>query len=146
MRYYIDVPSQLLTVSTTYNSFVSAFLPMAMESRIFVNAFIAYSSSHMCTVDTSYTTVSISARSPALSGLAKNLALGYRQSSSVEINVAVFTVLLTSGACDGNNDAWYTHMLGAKQLLLFGVEHDRSPFQALNTVPNANGSCELRMQ
>jgi transcriptional activator protein UGA3 len=131
MRYYIEVLSSLLTVSAAHNSFVSAFLPMAIESPTLANALIAYSSSHMCTTDASYATVSMRARSRALSGLAQDLALGCSQSSSIEVNVAVCMILLTSEVCEGNYDAWYTHLLGAKQLLLSGAEQDRPSFQAL---------------
>jgi hypothetical protein len=40
-------------------------------------------------------------------------------------------ILLTSEVCEGNYDAWYTHLLGAKQLLLSEVENDQAPVQEL---------------
>lgn len=117
MRYYINILSQLLTVSTTHNSFVSAFVPMAMESETLANALVAYAASHMSISDAAYSPVSIHARSEALSGLAKDLTVGF-----VEINVATCMILLTSEVCDGNYTTWYTHLVGAKQLLCSGTE------------------------
>jgi hypothetical protein len=110
MKYYIDVLSQLLTVSIAHNTFVSAILPMAVVSQTLANALIAYASDHMCAIDSCYATVSINARSRALSGLARDFASG----SGVEVSVAVSMILLTSEVCNGNYDAWYYHLLGAK--------------------------------
>lgn len=128
MRYYIDVLSRLLTVSTAHNSFVSAFLPMAVESETLTNALIAYASSHMSTANSQYATISMKARSKALSGLSEDFA---SRRDSIETSIAVCMVLLTSEVCDGNYDAWYSHLLGAKHLLVLGAERGQPSYQVL---------------
>ena len=109
MRCYIDILSQLLTVSTTHNAFISAFVPMAMESEVLANALIAYAASHMSGLDIGYSVVSLHARSKVLSQLAKDLT-----TSCIETKVAACMVLLTSEVCDGNYATWYSHLMGAK--------------------------------
>ena len=127
MRYYMDVLSQLLTVSITHNSFVSAFLPMAIESQPLADALVAYSSCHMRSIDDQYAIVSVHARSKALSGLARHLM----QRDCAEINVAVCMVLLTSEVCNGDYVAWYSHLLGAKQILLTATAQGKPVMEIL---------------
>ncbi|KAH6962693.1 fungal-specific transcription factor domain-containing protein [Fusarium avenaceum] len=116
MNHYIRVLSELLAISLNSNSFLSKFLPLAMESPALAEALIAYSSGHMSYADPSYTTVSLTARSKALNKL--SMALCHPTDSAVtETALSACLILLTSEVCLGSHQSWYNHLVGAKHLI-----------------------------
>ncbi|KAF5598139.1 hypothetical protein FPANT_3903 [Fusarium pseudoanthophilum] len=113
MNYYIRVLSELLTISKSNNSFLSDFLPLAMESPALAEALIAYSSGHMSHSDPSYTTVSLAARSRALCELSTTIS----RPDQTETALSACLILLTSEVCLGSHQSWYNHLVGAKHLI-----------------------------
>ncbi|RSL60341.1 hypothetical protein CEP54_006798 [Fusarium duplospermum] len=117
MNHYIKVLSELLTVSKHNNSFLSDFLPMAIESPALAEALIAYASGHLSSLDSSYTTVSLEARSNALQALSRVVCLPADQPTFTEPILSASLVLLTSEVCLGSHSSWYHHLIGAKHLI-----------------------------
>ncbi|KAJ5415519.1 hypothetical protein N7465_004214 [Penicillium sp. CMV-2018d] len=73
MKFYIDVLAKLLAVSQQYNSFLSDFLPMAVESPALADALVAWSSGHLSVYDNTYHITALEARATSLRALAKSL-------------------------------------------------------------------------
>lgn len=94
-----------------------AYLPMAMESKVLSEALVAWSSGHIASIDSSYETTALEARSIALHALAKSVASPVDSSSCYETNTAACLVLLTSEVCQGDRACWYNHLLGAKHII-----------------------------
>ncbi|SCV33300.1 uncharacterized protein FFB14_04437 [Fusarium fujikuroi] len=117
MNHYITVLSELLTISKSNNSFLSDFLPLAMESPALAEALIAYSSGHMSHSDPSYTTVSLAARSRALCELSATISRPDQTASVTETALSACLILLTSEVCLGSHQSWYNHLVGAKHLI-----------------------------
>ncbi|RMJ14436.1 hypothetical protein CDV36_005871 [Fusarium kuroshium] len=117
MNHYIKVLSELLTVSRHNNSFLSDFLPMAIESPALAEALIAYASGHLSSLDSSYTTVSLEARSNALQALSRVVCLPADNPSFTEPILSASLILLTSEVCLGSHSSWYNHLIGAKHLI-----------------------------
>lgn len=117
MNHYIRVLSELLTISKSNNSFLSDFIPLAMESPALAEALIAYSSGHMSHSDPSYTTVSLTARSRALCELSMTISHQDQTASVTETALSACLVLLTSEVCLGSHQSWYNHLVGAKHLI-----------------------------
>ncbi|RKK28521.1 hypothetical protein BFJ66_g3435 [Fusarium oxysporum f. sp. cepae] len=117
MNHYIRVLSELLTISKNNNSFLSDFLPLAMESPALAEALIAYSSGHMSHSDPSYTTVSLTARSRALCELSMTISHPDQTASVTETALSACLILLTSEVCLGSHQSWYNHLVGAKHLI-----------------------------
>ncbi|KAF5571512.1 hypothetical protein FPHYL_258 [Fusarium phyllophilum] len=113
MNHYIRVLSELLTISKSNNSFLSDFLPLAMESPALAEALIAYSSGHMSHSDPSYSTVSLAARSRALCELSMTIS----RPDQTETALSACLILLTSEVCLGSHQSWYSHLVGAKHLI-----------------------------
>ncbi|CAI6093082.1 unnamed protein product [Clonostachys chloroleuca] len=113
MSYYIKVLSELLTVSREDNSFTSA-----MESPALYEALLAYASGHLSSLDSSYSVVALRARSKSLNHLSKALDTSSWDSLHPESTVAVSLILLTSEVCLGSHKGWYSHLIGAKHLIL----------------------------
>ncbi|KEF60021.1 uncharacterized protein A1O9_04871 [Exophiala aquamarina CBS 119918] len=90
---------------------------MAMESKVLSEALVAWSSGHIASVDASYETTALEARSMALHALAKSVASPLDSSACHETNTAACLVLLTSEVCQGDRAGWYNHLLGAKHII-----------------------------
>ncbi|PLB54153.1 hypothetical protein P170DRAFT_504950 [Aspergillus steynii IBT 23096] len=118
MNYYITVLSKLLTVSPEYNSFLSAFLPMAMDSPALADALVAWSSGHLAATDGSYRVTALEARSTALQSLTESIACVSDNLTCCEANVATCLVLLTSEVCLGDHTGWYGHLKGIKNMIV----------------------------
>ncbi|CAI7568303.1 unnamed protein product [Penicillium palitans] len=121
MEFYIDVLAELLTVSQQYNSFLSDFLPMAVESPALADALVAWSSGHLSVYDNTYHITALEARATSLRTLAK--ALISEDIASRETNAAASLVLLTSEVCLGDHTKWYNHLIGVQQI----IESSRLP-------------------
>ncbi|KAJ4024630.1 hypothetical protein NW752_003194 [Fusarium irregulare] len=123
MNHYIKVLSELLSISLNNNSFLSDFLPLAMESPALAEALIAYSSGHMSYTDPSYTTVSLTARSKALKELSMTVSRPTTDSAVIETALSACLILLTSEVCLGSHQSWYNHLVGAKHLIACARSH-----------------------
>ncbi|KAL4744821.1 hypothetical protein BDW72DRAFT_212166 [Aspergillus terricola var. indicus] len=117
MKYYVNVMTQLLTVSHQHNSFLSEFVPMALDSPALSSALVSWASGHLSTVDNRYRITALEARSTALSRLAEAISCGSNDISVQETNAATSLVLLTSEVCLGNHAGWYDHLIGAKNII-----------------------------
>ena len=90
---------------------------MAMESKVLSEALVAWSAGHLASVDQSYETTALEARSIALHALAKSVTSPADSISSHETNTAACLVLLTSEVCQGDRAGWYNHLMGAKHII-----------------------------
>ncbi|RDW72766.1 fungal specific transcription factor domain-containing protein [Aspergillus mulundensis] len=117
MKYYVNVMTQLLTVSYQHNSFLSEFVPMAVDSPALSGALVSWASGHLSTVDNRYKITALEARSTALSRLAEAISRGSDNISVQETNAATCLVLLISEVCLGNHAGWYDHLIGAKNII-----------------------------
>ncbi|KAM6535424.1 hypothetical protein FALCPG4_004988 [Fusarium falciforme] len=90
---------------------------MAIESPALAEALIAYASGHLSSLDSSYTTVSLEARSNALHALSRVVCLPADQPTFTEPTLSASLILLTSEVCLGSHSSWYNHLIGAKHLI-----------------------------
>ncbi|PYI00920.1 hypothetical protein BO78DRAFT_434074 [Aspergillus sclerotiicarbonarius CBS 121057] len=130
MNFYITILSQLLTVSEQYNCFLSAFLPMTLESPALADALVAWSAGHLASQDSCYRSTALEARSNALRSLA--MSLSSHDTASGEINTATSLILMTSEVCLGWHTKWYSHLIGAKNIIMsthFSTSTDGSPIR-----------------
>ncbi|PYI33228.1 hypothetical protein BP00DRAFT_339473 [Aspergillus indologenus CBS 114.80] len=118
MKYYINVMTQMLTVSQQHNSFLSEFVPMSIVSPALSGALISWAAGHLAAAaDERYRITALEARSTALGHLALALSTP-SQNDNVCTHAATCLVLLTSEVCLGNQTGWYAHLLGAKSIIL----------------------------
>ncbi|TDZ53983.1 hypothetical protein CTRI78_v006670 [Colletotrichum trifolii] len=123
MRYYIEILSQFLTVNEQFNSFLSAWLPMAMESSVLYDALVAFASGHLSLSDAKYKVSAIEAHSTAMNNLAVALSAPQHDSTWYETKVATCLAFVIGEVCVGRYNGWYTHLSGAK-LLIEGATAD----------------------
>ncbi|PYH80484.1 GroES-like protein [Aspergillus uvarum CBS 121591] len=96
MKYYINIMTQMLTVSQQYNSFLSEFVPMSIVSPALSGALISWASGHLAAAaDERYRITALEARSTALGHLALALSTP-SQDDNVCTHAATCLVLLTS--------------------------------------------------
>ncbi|KAL4888361.1 fungal-specific transcription factor domain-containing protein [Aspergillus ambiguus] len=116
INFYITVLSRLLSVSDQHNSFVSAFIPMAVDSAPLAHAIVAWSSGHLSTLDRSYSITALEARSASLRAL--SAVISSHDASCHETNAATSLILLTSEVCLGDYTKWYNHLNGVKNMIM----------------------------
>ncbi|KAH7163583.1 fungal-specific transcription factor domain-containing protein [Dactylonectria estremocensis] len=118
MGYYITVLTRHLTVSEQFNSFLSAFLPMAMESVVLSDALLALASGHLSLINNSYKVTALEARSIAIRNLA--MAIGTPSSLTTwhEITAAACLIFVVSEVGTGDCKGWYSHLKGAKNIIM----------------------------
>ncbi|KAF2971903.1 hypothetical protein GQX73_g1741 [Xylaria multiplex] len=121
MGYYITVLALHLTVSKEFNSFLSAFLPMALESIVLRDALFAFASGHLALVDQSYQRVAINASSTAIRNLATAISTPSADIFWHETTAAACLVLMTAEVGVGDCRSWYTHLKGAKDIISTAV-------------------------
>ncbi|KAF5690186.1 putative alcohol dehydrogenase [Fusarium denticulatum] len=117
IRSVIDRVFSFENAREAYNSFLSDFLPLAMESPALAEALIAYSSGHMSHSDPSYTTVSLAARSRALCELSTTISRPDQAASVTESALSASLIPLTSEVCLESHQSWYNHLVGAQHLI-----------------------------
>ncbi|RFN43178.1 hypothetical protein FIE12Z_12580 [Fusarium flagelliforme] len=88
-----------------------------MESPALAEALIAYSSGHMSYGDSSYTAVSLTARSKALNELSMAVSGSPPEPVVIETTLSACLILLTSEVCLGSHQNWYNHLIGARHLI-----------------------------
>ncbi|KAM0546499.1 hypothetical protein ACHAPJ_010859 [Fusarium lateritium] len=88
-----------------------------MELPALAEALIAYASGHMSSKDPTYTTVSLTARSKALSELSMTVGRPSQTTAVTETTLSACLILLTSEVCLGSHQSWYNHLIGAKHLI-----------------------------
>ncbi|KAI1120155.1 fungal-specific transcription factor domain-containing protein [Nemania abortiva] len=126
MRYYITVLALHLTVSEEFNSFLSAFLPMAMESVVLRDALFAFASGHLALADKSYQGTAITASSMAIRSLAAAVSTPSADICWHETTAAACLVLMTAEVGVGDCRSWYTHLKGAKDIISTAVSQANS--------------------
>ncbi|KAL0941463.1 C6 transcription factor [Colletotrichum truncatum] len=117
MRYYIDTLSHHLTVNEQFNSFISAFLPMAMESSVLYDALVAFASGHLSLNDQSYKVSALEAHSKAMNNMAAALNNPQNEITWYETKAATCLAFVIGEVCVGSCDRWYTHLNGAKLII-----------------------------
>ncbi|KAH7171502.1 fungal-specific transcription factor domain-containing protein [Dactylonectria macrodidyma] len=118
MGYYITVLTRHLTVSEQFNSFLSAFLPMAMESVVLSDALLALASGHLSLVNNSYKVTALEARSIAIRNLAMAISTPSNLVTWHEINAAACLIFVVSEVGTGDCKDWYNHLQGAKNIIM----------------------------
>ncbi|CAH0055192.1 unnamed protein product [Clonostachys solani] len=99
-----------------YKGFVGA--SDTMESPALYEALLAYASGHLSSLDSSYSVVALKARSESLSHLSKAINTFSGDRLHPESTVAASLILLTSEVSLGSHKGWYSHLIGAKHLIL----------------------------
>ncbi|CCF34855.1 hypothetical protein CH063_01212 [Colletotrichum higginsianum] len=117
MRYYITVLCHYLTASEQFNSFLSAFLPMAMESTVLYDALVALASGHLSLSNESYRLSALEAHSTAITNLATALGAPQKQITWYETKAAACLAFVIGEVCVGDDSGWSTHLNGAKLLI-----------------------------
>ncbi|KAH6983585.1 fungal-specific transcription factor domain-containing protein [Ilyonectria sp. MPI-CAGE-AT-0026] len=123
MRYYISVLATHLTVSQEFNSFLTAFLPMAMESVAFFNSLLALTLGHMSLSDETYKVAALETRSTAIRNLAVALSNPSDRFACHETNAAACLAFLIYEAGVGDCRAWYTHLKGTHHVIVSASEY-----------------------
>ncbi|KAI3532258.1 hypothetical protein CSPX01_13570 [Colletotrichum filicis] len=126
MRYYITVLSHFLTASEQFNSFLSEFLPMAMESSVLYDALVAFASGHLSLTNESYRVSALEAHSTAITNLATALAKPQHEITWYEIKAATCLAFVIGEVCVGDNDGWCAHLNGAKLIIESAVVNPSS--------------------
>ncbi|PWY95727.1 hypothetical protein BO94DRAFT_541832 [Aspergillus sclerotioniger CBS 115572] len=120
MNFYITILSQLLTHGNPeyviHADISAAFLPMTLESPALADALVAWSAGHLASRDSCYRFTALEARSNALRSLA--MSLSSHDISSGEVNAATSLILMTSEVCLGWHTRWYSHLIGAKNIIM----------------------------
>ncbi|RDW87237.1 hypothetical protein BP5796_02931 [Coleophoma crateriformis] len=121
LRYYTQVLADILTTTETNNSFLSVFLPMAMDSLSLQKALMAWSSAHISSYLKSYMVRALEHRSQALQSSAGALARCSHSSSQADIEVMLATglVLCAMDIVLGDTESWFQHLVGARDIILF---------------------------
>ncbi|KAK2050040.1 hypothetical protein LZ31DRAFT_487715 [Colletotrichum somersetense] len=117
MRYYITVLCHYLTASEQFNSFLSAFLPMAMESNVLYDALVAFASGHLSLSNKSYRVTALKAHSTAISNFATALSAPQPHITWYETQAATCLAFVIGEVSRGDNHGWSTHLHGAKLLI-----------------------------
>lgn len=89
---------------------------MALESPALADALVAWSAGHLASHDGCYRSTALEARSRALRYLTMSLSSHGAESS--EVNAATSLVLMTSEVCLGYQTQWYSHLIGAKDIIM----------------------------
>ncbi|KXH36492.1 hypothetical protein CSIM01_05007 [Colletotrichum simmondsii] len=126
MRYYITVLSHFLTASEQFNSFLSEFLPMAMESSVLYDALVAFASGHLSLTNESYRVSALEAHSTAITNLATALAKPQHEITWYETKAATCLAFVIGEVCVGDNDGWCAHLNGAKLIIESAVVNPSS--------------------
>ncbi|CAG7991928.1 unnamed protein product [Penicillium salamii] len=115
LRYYAQTFTHMLTTNIENNSFLSVFLPMAMQDSALLNALIAWSSSHLSLRDPAFQQVAMQNRLTAM----RDLRLSLESSpENAESNLAITLVLCSMESIMADNDkAWYLHLMGAAGII-----------------------------
>ncbi|KAK1968951.1 hypothetical protein LY78DRAFT_603537 [Colletotrichum sublineola] len=117
MRYYITVLCHHLTASEQFNSFLSAFLPMAMESNVLYDALVAFASGHLSLFNESYKVTALKAHSTAINNFAAALSAPQQHITWYETKAATCLAFVIGEVSTGDNRGWSSHLLGAKSLI-----------------------------
>ncbi|KAK1569629.1 fungal-specific transcription factor domain-containing protein [Colletotrichum navitas] len=117
MRYYITVLCHYLTASEQFNSFLSAFLPMAMESNVLYDALVAFASGHLSLSNESYKLTALKAHSTAISNFTTALSAPQQHVTWYETQAATCLAFVVGEVSRGDNHGWSAHLHGAKLLI-----------------------------
>ena len=114
LRYYTQGLAALITTNLENNCFLSVFLPLAMDSSPFLDAILAWSSTHLALRDESYQSFALQCRGTALRSLTASLSSAQRQP---EVELACCLVHCALESISGDTRQWFTHVQGAHQVI-----------------------------
>ncbi|KAH8178642.1 fungal specific transcription factor domain-containing protein [Sarocladium implicatum] len=117
MRYYISVLTTHLTVSQEFNSFLTAFLPMAMESVALSDALLALATGHLALIDETQKVAALETRSKAIRNLVASITTQSDDLARQETNAASCLAFVIYETGVGDHRAWYTHLKGTQQII-----------------------------
>lgn len=118
MKYYTSILTNLCTTNHENNSFLSVFLPMAMDSPPLLDSLIAWSSAHLSCFDPSYKITAVEKQSIAFSAVANSLSSNSELDCLRETDLASCLVLCATEVSLGDTSRWYDHLVGAKHIIL----------------------------
>jgi hypothetical protein len=125
LKYYTSVLSTLVTTNHENNSFLSVFLPMAMESSALLSSLVAWSSAHLSCNDPRLTGRTIENLNGALREVARALggggnAHGPHTGATLEeqeCSLAASLVLCSTEVISGDTRNWAKHLAGAAGII-----------------------------
>jgi transcriptional activator protein UGA3 len=123
LRYYTQALAVLVTTTPENNCFLSVFLPLAMESPLFLEAILAWSTAHLAVYNDMYRDVALTSRNLSLSSLATAIQLPDRQP---EMELGSCLVQCAIDSITGDTRQWYTHLVGAHAVIRTTCYHEGS--------------------
>lgn len=118
MRYYVNFLAPKLTACGYQNSFLSALLPMAMESQTLFDSVVALASGNLSNFDPTYQVAAMEARSRALRGLGADVSRPFAAIHDYETALASCLLLSASEAILGLRTGWSEHLAGARSVIM----------------------------
>ncbi|KAH8752785.1 fungal-specific transcription factor domain-containing protein [Diaporthe sp. PMI_573] len=118
MRYYVNFLAVKLTACGYQNSFLSALLPMAMESQTLFDSVVALASGNLSNFNPTYRVPAIEARSRALRNLSAHIARPFEAIHDYETALASCLLLSASDAILGLRTGWSEHLVGARSVIM----------------------------
>lgn len=119
MRYYANFLALKLTACGYRNSFLTALLPMAMESQTLFDSVVALASGNLSNFDGGYQVAAMEARSAALAGLSADVAaVPLAGAHDREAALASCLLLSASEAILGLRTGWSEHLAGARCVIM----------------------------
>lgn len=118
MRYYANFLALKLTACGYKNSFLTALLPMAMESQTLFDSVVALASGNLSNFDGAYQVAAMEARSAALGGLSADVAKPLADAHDREAALASCLLLSASEAILGLRTGWSEHLAGARSVIM----------------------------
>lgn len=135
MKYYTQVLASLVTTNHENNSFLSVFLPMAIDSPPLLSALTAWSCAHLSCFHAPYQTPLLNRRGQALRAVAQSLSVPTQSLAYQETLLAATLVLCSLEIIHGDTSChWLRHLEGAAVI----IGNSRSSgWDGLRTGPDA---------
>lgn len=114
LRYYTQSLAALVTTNLENNCFLSVFLPLAMDSRMFLDTILAWSSAHLASRDPAFQAIALQYRGKALESLRESIVSPTRQP---EVELASCLVQCALDSITGDTSRWHTHIIGAYNVI-----------------------------
>ncbi|KAL2286162.1 hypothetical protein FJTKL_06999 [Diaporthe vaccinii] len=124
MRYYVNFLALKLTACGYQNSFLSALLPMAMESQTLFDSVVALASGNLSNFDPAYQVAAMEARFRALRGLGADVSRPFAAIHDYETALASCLLLSASEAILGLRTGWSEHLMGARSVIMSARRED----------------------
>lgn len=132
LKYYTQVLASLVTTNHENNSFLSVFLPMAIDSPPLLSALTAWSCAHLSRFHDPYKQPLMHKRGAALRLMAESLAGPSPSLAMQETLLAASLVLCSMEVINGDTEGmWLRHLEGAALIIKNAKAGDKSGPEAL---------------